>query len=142
MGDGWGGGGRVELPPGAARRGGHVRGRARVRAPPPTHPPTPLPPPGACFDTNVLGPDGTPLLSWARLCALYTLPDGGGSWAETRVLLDGDDYKEAWARAVAGGGPAGADLSAGGGARELFQRAGRVHSRLQAGGLGGGWEAF
>ena len=44
---------------------------------------------GACFNIG-LGPDGTALISYSDLCALYELPDGT-KWAEHGALYDMED---------------------------------------------------
>jgi len=99
----------------------------------------------ACFNVGAVGSDGTPVLSWARLLNLYQLRDGT-KWAETRVLVDADDFSSILrgrkrdasmssssfsppkrdVTRLAAQRPAGRDAD-----RELFLRAGRVHSRLQ-----------
>ena len=111
---------------------------------------------GACFHTGGLGGDGSPLLSWARLLAIYWLPDddpgapgegggGGGAapgagpgggrppgpgtvWAETRVLVDADDLAAA-GRAARAAGRIGGAATAG----RLSSRAGEAELFLKAG---------
>jgi len=87
---------------------------------------------GACFATGAVDGSGAPLLSWARLVALYSLPGGGGAWAETRVLVDAGDWRQAVAARRGGAArPPPPDLAARLAPRELLLRGGRVHSRLQ-----------
>ena len=43
----------------------------------------------ACFNIGE-GPDGSPLISWSDLLALYQLPDGS-TWAEHGTLYDTED---------------------------------------------------
>ena len=74
-------------PPPAKKRKLPRRGSAPDAPPPPPPGPPPIDPAtaaahGACFNVGVAGADGTALLSWAQLIALYRLPDGT-SWAET-----------------------------------------------------------
>ena len=118
------------------------RSSRRPHPPPPTIDPATAAAHGACFNVGVAGADGTALLSWAQLVALYRLPDGT-SWAETRVFVDGADFRAARAAAVAAAAEAAAaeglpppppppDLAAGLAPRELLARGGRVHSRLRA----------
>ena len=120
----------------------------------------------ACFNVGAVGSDGSPVLSWARLVNLYQLRDGT-KWAETRVLVDADDFaaivrgRRADAAAAAAATSAAQESQQQGqqaqqqqsrpfaapkadvtrlalerpaardADRELFLRAGRVHSRLQ-----------
>ncbi len=44
---------------------------------------------GACFNIGI-GPDGSPLISWSNLHALYELPDGT-KWAEHGFFHDAED---------------------------------------------------
>lgn len=44
---------------------------------------------GACFNIG-MGPDGSPLISWSDLHALYELPDGT-KWAEHGFFHDAED---------------------------------------------------
>ena len=43
----------------------------------------------ACFNIGT-GPDGSPIISWSDLVALYRLPDGS-AWAEHGLLNDAED---------------------------------------------------
>lgn len=44
---------------------------------------------GACFNIGI-GSDGSPLISWSDLHALYQLPDGT-KWAEHGFFHDAED---------------------------------------------------
>ena len=48
---------------------------------------------GACFHVGA-GPDGTPLISWSDLRALYQLSDGS-KWAEHGFFHDAEDLVRA-----------------------------------------------
>lgn len=75
------------------------------------------------------GTDGTPLLSYSTLCALYEMPDGG-KWAEHVDYFDLDDLQQHgrelgrrdWRRAVV--------LPDHDEAKELLRLSGRKHTRL------------
>eukprot|EP00877_Chromochloris_zofingiensis_P006217 jgi/Chrzof1/1849/Cz10g23180.t1 len=79
---------------------------------------------GICFHIGE-GPDGSPLLSWSTLYAIYELPDGS-KWAEHSYLHDDDDI-------TAFGIKAGKDVAAllPKEPQELIMRQGRYHSLLQ-----------
>ena len=52
----------------------------------------------ACFNIGQ-GPDGSPLISWSDLAALYRLPDGT-TWAEHGTLYDSEDLVRGCAPAL------------------------------------------
>ncbi|CAL8460566.1 g95 [Coccomyxa elongata] len=81
---------------------------------------------GACFNIGI-GPDGSPLISWSNLHALYELPDGT-KWAEHGFFHDAEDMEDL---ARKKGRPFARLEAKDTGEQELFRKAGRYHSRLQ-----------